>query len=335
MPRHAASRRQKKHSTSLTWYVGVSVDKSQARLSNPLLLLCDQIHQRAKELGAGSVRHDQSVARWFSQHKVLPTKPAPADEAAAAAAPPSSETAPVEPELASVLAPLTADPAPGKPTPLSQEPKTKKEGQSKWWQRLAASLAAALQTVNAPYAALFPDHHPDEEDNKDGDDTGSNAPPSLLTELLHFGWVRTHWLVYILVVVNGLVRPSFLELIALLSLFLWATLSQPLPSHRFWTTLYVYTVGTFVLKYIFLFHFWGDFNAPAAPNGPCHESYMTTDCLTFARFFGIYRVDDGPHFQAELLPDMLLLMALAVHRLALETLGLWRYVEAKGRKKET
>lgn len=184
-----------------------------------------------------------------------------------------------------------------------------------FWYGVWVGMAKDMASFNARYRALF------------GDDAvyfEEGAVPSLIKELLRFFWVRTHWLVYLLVVINALVRPSFLTLIALLAVFLWASLSRPLPSFRFWNTLYIYILSTFVLKYVFQFRFWGKFNAPMAANDPCDGSFMRPGCLTFARFFGIYRVDDGPHFQLELLADVLLLFGMALHRLALETLGLWQ-----------
>ena len=147
---------------------------------------------------------------------------------------------------------------------------------------------------------------------------------SLLTELGRAFSVRTHLLVFLLLIVNALVRPALLSIIPPLAVFTWGGLSRPFPSFRFWTTLYYYVAGALLLKYIFQFHFWGAFNAPPPPEDPCAQSYFRPNCMTFARFVGIYRSESGPAFLGGLVPDALALAALALHRLVLESLGIWR-----------
>lgn len=147
---------------------------------------------------------------------------------------------------------------------------------------------------------------------------------SLLTELGRAFSVHTHLLVFILLIVNALVRPALLSIIPPLAVFTWGGLSRPFPSFRFWTFLYYYVAGALLLKYIFQFHFWGTFNAPPPPDDPCAQSYFRPDCMTFARFVGIYRSESGPAFLGDLVPDALALAALALHRLVLESLGIWR-----------
>lgn len=179
---------------------------------------------------------------------------------------------------------------------------------------LKASCVKWLQEANQPYLPLF----------------GLTAAaaeaetPELSTEVVRALSVRTHWLVFLLVVVNALVWPSLISVLPPVAIFLWAGPSRPVPSFRFWTVLYVYSLGTLMLKYIFQFHFWGEFNAPPDVNDPCHDSYFRPDCLTFARFVGVYRYDDGPHFMSHLVPNALVVAALSLHRLVLEVLGLWR-----------
>eukprot|EP00730_Choanoeca_flexa_P018701 TRINITY_DN9110_c0_g1_i1.p1 TRINITY_DN9110_c0_g1~~TRINITY_DN9110_c0_g1_i1.p1 ORF type:complete len:901 (+),score=178.58 TRINITY_DN9110_c0_g1_i1:368-2704(+) len=120
---------------------------------------------------------------------------------------------------------------------------------------------------------------------------------------------------------NAIYVGSFLSTMFPLIVLLWATISKPFASYTFWRSFTVLVGIVIVLRYVFRFKFWGSFNAPPPAGDPCEHAYLRDGCLTFARFMGLYRLSDGPGYMWDMVPDILLLVALTVHCSAMKVLG--------------
>lgn len=155
---------------------------------------------------------------------------------------------------------------------------------------------------------------------------GAEAPTtetSVLTQLGRYCALRTHWVCSILIVTSALVNRDLLAVILPLIMFGWGALSRPFASHRYWTFVLGYACSVLVLRYVFQFTFMGEWNAPVDPRDSCADCYLRSGCLTFARFVGIARNSDGPLPLTFLLPDLMLVVALGIHRAVLQGLGIW------------
>jgi hypothetical protein len=73
------------------------------------------------------------------------------------------------------------------------------------------------------------------------------------------------------------------------------------------------------VKYLFQFDFWGDFNR-TDPNCAVVD---LANCMTFANIMGIQRPLDNVSFMSVLVPDVLLLFSLFVHKTSSIYLGIW------------
>jgi hypothetical protein len=91
------------------------------------------------------------------------------------------------------------------------------------------------------------------------------------------------------------------------------------------------------VRYFFNFSFWGDFNEPRTSRPGCEDEYFSAGCSYAVRLIGIEREKDAaieatagsaaqPVLFSSLVPDLLLLLFLCIHRATLERTGLWRYV---------
>jgi hypothetical protein len=177
-----------------------------------------------------------------------------------------------------------------------------------WLRRLPVLLARALYKANRRFSVLFP------EPGRFTEELGMECWRYLLT--------HTDFVVYFTMVFDVMWNGSFLATLIPLSLFLWGSISRPQPTHRYWTGLTHYIVALLVMRYFFQFQFLGSFNDPPPPGDPCEHSYLRPGCLTFARFLGIWRYDtSGPI--VDMVPDVLVLFALILHRASQQYIGLW------------
>ncbi|XP_053570887.1 piezo-type mechanosensitive ion channel component 2 [Bombina bombina] len=119
---------------------------------------------------------------------------------------------------------------------------------------------------------------------------------------------RSEMVCYFVIILNHMISASMITLVLPILIFLWAMLSVPRPSKRFWMTAIVYTEVTIVIKYFFQFGFfpWNK-----------HLEY-TKDKPYFApNIIGIEKKEGYVHY------DLVQLLALFFHRSILKCHGLW------------
>ncbi|XP_072425936.1 piezo-type mechanosensitive ion channel component 2 isoform X1 [Chiloscyllium punctatum] len=119
---------------------------------------------------------------------------------------------------------------------------------------------------------------------------------------------RSEMLCFFVIILNHMVSASMITLVLPILIFLWAMLSVPRPSKRFWMTAIVYTEVTIVIKYFFQFGFF-----------PWNENLSRTrDKPDFApNIIGIEKKEGYVHY------DLIQLLALFFHRSILKCHGLW------------
>uniref|UniRef100_A0A673I3B7 Piezo-type mechanosensitive ion channel component 1-like n=1 Tax=Sinocyclocheilus rhinocerous TaxID=307959 RepID=A0A673I3B7_9TELE len=115
---------------------------------------------------------------------------------------------------------------------------------------------------------------------------------------------------YFIIVLNNLVTASVISLVLPILVFLWAMLSVPRPSKRFWMTAIIYTEVMVVVKYLFQFGFF--------PWNTEYELKLNEDKPFFPpRILGLEKTDNYIRY------DLLQLLALFFHRSLLQRYGLW------------
>ncbi|XP_030581310.1 piezo-type mechanosensitive ion channel component 1 isoform X2 [Archocentrus centrarchus] len=115
---------------------------------------------------------------------------------------------------------------------------------------------------------------------------------------------------YFIIVLNNVVSASVISLVLPILVFLWAMLSVPRPTKRFWMTAIVYTEVMVVVKYIFQFGFF--------PWNSVYELTLNEDKPFFPpRILGLEKTDNYIRY------DLLQLLALFFHRSLLMRYGLW------------
>nr|XP_020644043.1 piezo-type mechanosensitive ion channel component 1 [Pogona vitticeps] len=136
----------------------------------------------------------------------------------------------------------------------------------------------------------------------------------LLLACYHFVAAHSDLLCYFVIVLNNMVTASVISVVLPILVFLWAMLSIPRPSKRFWMTAIVYTEAMVVAKYLFQFGFfpWNSYSIlvrnEAKPFFP-------------PRILGLEKTDSYIKY------DLVQLMALFFHRSLLLSYGLWDHEE--------
>uniref|UniRef100_A0A3Q3LMQ3 Piezo type mechanosensitive ion channel component 2 n=1 Tax=Mastacembelus armatus TaxID=205130 RepID=A0A3Q3LMQ3_9TELE len=103
---------------------------------------------------------------------------------------------------------------------------------------------------------------------------------------------------YLVIIINHMVSASCATLVLPITIFLWAMLSVPRPSKRYWMTAIIYTEVTIVIKYFFQFGFFPFNQNKIDRNKPYHPPNI----------IGVEKKDGYVHY------DLVQLLALFFHR---------------------
>ncbi|XP_075069388.1 piezo-type mechanosensitive ion channel component 2 [Mixophyes fleayi] len=119
---------------------------------------------------------------------------------------------------------------------------------------------------------------------------------------------RSEMVCYFVIILNHMISASMITLVLPIFIFLWAMLSVPRPSKRFWMAAIVYTEVTIVIKYFFQFGFfpWNT-NLDLYKDKPYHPPNI----------IGVEKKEGYVHY------DLVQLLALFFHRSILKCHGLW------------
>ncbi|XP_053350077.1 piezo-type mechanosensitive ion channel component 2 isoform X2 [Clarias gariepinus] len=125
---------------------------------------------------------------------------------------------------------------------------------------------------------------------------------------------------YLVIILNHMVSASVATLVLPILIFLWAMLSVPRPSKRFWMTAIVYTEVTIVIKYFFQFGFFPfNQNIELDKSKPFHPPNI----------IGVEKKEGYVHY------DLVQLLALFFHRSILKCHGLWDEDDTRSKAKKT
>ncbi|XP_021176545.2 piezo-type mechanosensitive ion channel component 2 isoform X3 [Fundulus heteroclitus] len=127
---------------------------------------------------------------------------------------------------------------------------------------------------------------------------------------------HSEFVCYLVIIINHMVSASFVTLVLPVTIFLWAMLSVPRPSKRYWMTAIIYTEVTIVIKYFFQFGFFPFNQNKIGRNKPFHPPNI----------IGVEKKDGYVHY------DLVQLLALFFHRSILKCHGLWDEDDPKERK---
>ncbi|KAJ8374943.1 hypothetical protein SKAU_G00055230 [Synaphobranchus kaupii] len=123
---------------------------------------------------------------------------------------------------------------------------------------------------------------------------------------------------YLVIVLNHMISASVVTLVLPILIFLWAMLSVPRPSKRFWMTAIVYTEVTIVIKYFFQFGFFPfNQNIEFDKTRPFHPPNI----------IGVEKKEGYVHY------DLVQLLALFFHRSILKCHGLWNTDDRRATEK--
>ncbi|KAM9427187.1 piezo-type mechanosensitive ion channel component 2-like [Salvelinus alpinus] len=148
-----------------------------------------------------------------------------------------------------------------------------------------------------------------------------NQPLALQLVYALYNMLMTHseMVCYLVIILNNMLSASCITLVLPILIFLWAMLSVPRPSKRFWMTAIVYTEVAIVIKYFFQFGFF-PFNQNPKVNG--NKPYHPPNII------GVEKKDGYVVY------DLIQLLALFFHRSILKCHGLWDKDDRKDTKKE-
>ncbi|XP_008287485.1 piezo-type mechanosensitive ion channel component 2 [Stegastes partitus] len=135
-------------------------------------------------------------------------------------------------------------------------------------------------------------------------------PLKLLFALYNTMVSKSEMLCYFVIILNHIVSASFLSLILPILIFLWAMLSVPRPTKRFWMTAIIYTELTVVVKYFFQFGFF-----PWTTSA--YRGINADRPFALPNIIGVEKKDGYVLF------DLIQLLALFFHRSILKCHGLW------------
>lgn len=132
----------------------------------------------------------------------------------------------------------------------------------------------------------------------------------LSTAMYYFLLAHSDYPVFFFIILNIILNGSLLSLVYAILLYTWGLLSIPWPTRKFWLTLIFYTMSVLLIKYAFQFHdiaYWS-------------EKYDQNSGLYPPLVLGILH---RKNFFTNAVWDILLLIALLLHRGLLVQYGLW------------
>uniref|UniRef100_W5MGR7 Uncharacterized protein n=1 Tax=Lepisosteus oculatus TaxID=7918 RepID=W5MGR7_LEPOC len=127
---------------------------------------------------------------------------------------------------------------------------------------------------------------------------------------------KSEMLCYFVIILNHVVSASLITLVLPVLIFLWAMLSVPRPTKRFWMTAIIYTEITVVVKYLFQFGFF-----PWTTSA--YRGINAERPFALPNIIGVEKKDGYVHF------DLVQLLALFFHRSILKCHGLWDIKEVE------
>uniref|UniRef100_A0A671WL24 Piezo type mechanosensitive ion channel component 1 (Er blood group) n=1 Tax=Sparus aurata TaxID=8175 RepID=A0A671WL24_SPAAU len=154
--------------------------------------------------------------------------------------------------------------------------------------------------------------------------TNQNRLLKLLFALYNLLAANSELVCYFIIVLNNVVSASVISLLLPILVFLWAMLSVPRPTKRFWMTAIVYTEVMVVVKYLFQFGFF--------PWNSVYEMTLNEDKPFFPpRILGLEKTDNYIRY------DLLQLLVLFFHRslLMVSQYLQWKEKEEEGRVSST
>lgn len=183
----------------------------------------------------------------------------------------------------------------------------------------------------------------------------------------HYGRSRKLWagiykmyqinssaLCYLFFIVNCAVNSDVLSLFYPLSMFLYALLETPRPHKLFWNTTFVYAAMTILVKFFYQFSIFCVCHADlrwalasrCALEPACLATFVGKSRSTHSQFrFSLPRVTgitsyndaqggSGGSFILHVVPDLLVLISVFMHRYWLKRLGYWNFVQRLTLSKE-
>ncbi|XP_072492429.1 piezo-type mechanosensitive ion channel component 1 isoform X2 [Notamacropus eugenii] len=132
----------------------------------------------------------------------------------------------------------------------------------------------------------------------------------LLQALYLFVAAHSELVCYFIIILNNMVTASVASLVLPVLMFLWAMLSIPRPSKRFWMTAIIFTEVMVVIKYLFQFGFF-PWNSSSMLRRYENKPYFAP------RILGLEKTDSYIKY------DLVQLLALFFHRSLLLCYGLW------------
>nr|XP_055071604.1 piezo-type mechanosensitive ion channel component 2 isoform X1 [Misgurnus anguillicaudatus] len=132
----------------------------------------------------------------------------------------------------------------------------------------------------------------------------------LIFALYHTMESQSEMFCYFVIIINHMVSASLLSIFLPVLIFLWAMLSVPRPTKRFWMTAIIYTQLTVVVKYFFQFGFF-----PWTTSA--YRGINVERAFALPNIVGIEKKD------GYVLLDLIQLIALFFHRSILKCHGLW------------
>jgi len=161
--------------------------------------------------------------------------------------------------------------------------------------------------------------------------------------------INSSMLCYLFFMINCAVYSDLISLFFPLSMFLYALLETPRPHKLYWNTIFVYTALIITVKFFYQFSLFCTCTSPpmrwalasqCATDPTCIAPLSTSKKVTEASSFhftaprltGI--VTFSSNFVGHIVPDLLVLISVFMHRYWLKKLGYWNFVQRLTLSKE-